>query len=387
MNIFNSLGSNYNLKFVLSSLFANGSDKDRQDLIHLLEKKYNGKAILLYKGREALTLAIKTLNLPPKTEAAINGFTCFAVYKAIEKAGYKPVCLDLDSDKFDLNFSTSVLEAEVKKNPNLKVVIVQNTLGYPCDIEGILEICKKKNLVLIEDLAHCVGTKYSNGKEAGTVGPIAVLSFSQDKVIDAVSGGALIIRERTLASQGEALQSKKINFRQQLKDKFYPILTYKIRTFYSFGLGKLLHFLLKKLDLLSKPMEENLYELLSLPNWYCYLAMIGFNNLSQNLNHRRRIAQIYIDNLNKSAQSKEIAQNLDLSSNLRFPIFVEKRAQLLEYLKDYGIHVSDIWYEDVSPDCPNAQKVSRKVLNLPTHINVSERDARLICERINELIQ
>ena len=41
-------------------------------------------------------------------------------------------------------------------------------------------ICKEKDIVLIEDLAHCVGAKYLNGKEAGNVGDLVVLSFSQD---------------------------------------------------------------------------------------------------------------------------------------------------------------------------------------------------------------
>src|SRR3990167_3763630 len=83
MPIFNSLGSNYNLAYVLKALFSIGSRKDIKDLKNLLEERHQGKPVLFYKGREALSLALKILNLPKKSEIAINGFTCVAVFNAI----------------------------------------------------------------------------------------------------------------------------------------------------------------------------------------------------------------------------------------------------------------------------------------------------------------
>jgi len=380
MSIFNSLGSNYNLKYVLKSLFSSVSGQN-QKLKNFLEEKYSGKAILTYKGREALTLALKILDLPKETMVAINGFTCVAVFNSIRKAGLEPVCIDLE-ETGGLNFTAKTLEKELSKNRKIAVVIIQNTLGYPCDIEGILALCKKHNLILIEDLAHCVGTKYESGKEAGSVGDFVILSFSQDKIIDAVSGGALVIRNKQYNNL-TIQQFNGINNLQQLKDRFYPSLTYKIRFLYDFGLGKPLHFVLKQLNLLSKPMQENLYDFYSLPNWYCNLAINEFNNLSQQLNHRKEIAKIYREKLNKKILSSNITDKISLSSNLRFPIFVENRNSLIKFLEKNKIFVSDIWYDDVAPECPNAVEVSKKILNLPTHINVTEKEAIRIAERIN----
>ncbi|MBI2613162.1 MAG: DegT/DnrJ/EryC1/StrS aminotransferase family protein [Candidatus Levybacteria bacterium] len=390
MSIFNSLGSNYNLKYVLHSLFSD-SDGTNQKLKRFLENKYNGKAILTYKGREALILALKILNLPKESQIAINGFTCFAVYKAVEQAGLTPICLDLDEKNTDLNFSPETLEKALKENSNIKAVIVQNTLGYPADIEKISKTCSEKNIILIEDLAHCVGAKYRDGKEtgsprfageAGSVGDFVALSFSQDKVIDAVSGGALIIKNKqynNLAIQ----QFSNINIYQKLKDRLYPLLTYKIRFLYDSGLGKPFHFLLKKFNLLSKPMQEGLYDFYSLPEWYCNLTLREFNNLTKQLNHRKEIAKIYAKNLNKKILQERIINMIDLSSNLRFPIFVENRNSLIKFLKKSKIFISDIWYDDVAKDCPNAVNISHKILNLPAHINVSRQDALKIAERIN----
>ena len=385
MAIFNSLGSNYNLKYLLKALFADSTGRNLK-LRNILTEKYSGKVILTYKGREALTLALKILNLPEKTGVAINGFTCFAVYKAVEQAGLSPICLDLEEKNPDLNFTPEALEKGLKENKNIKVVVVQNTLGYPCAIERIAKTCREKNIILIEDLAHCVGAKYKSGEEAGRVGDFVVLSFSQDKVIDAVSGGALIIRNKQYNNL-TIQQFNNINNYQKLKDHLYPYLTFKTRKGYDFGLGKPLHFILKKLNLLSKPMQEGLYDFYSLPNWYCNLALNELNNLSQQLNHRKEIAKIYAKNLNKKILLENILGKISFSSNLRFPIFVKNRQSLIKFLKRFKIFVSDIWYDDVSPECPNAVEISKTILNLPTHINVTKKDALKIVERINRWLK
>jgi len=382
MSIFNSLGSNYNLQYVFQSLFSDTSGQNLK-LKEYLNNKYKGQTTLVYKGREALIIALKSLDLPKESAVAINGFTCYAVYKAVHEAGLVPVCLDLNKENLDLNFSSETLEKALVGNTNIKVVVVQNTFGYPCDIEKIIQICQKNNLILIEDLAHCIGTKYANGKEAGTVGDLTTLSFSQDKVIDAVSGGALIIRNKRYK---ESLSLPKGEFNtpnDRTKDRFYPLFTYKIRFLYSIGVGKILHYILKNLDLLSKPMRKGLYAFYSLPDWYCNLVLYEFKKISAQLNHRKQIAKIYARNLSKKILNKEITENIPTSVNLRFPVFVKNRGELIKFLEKQKIYVSDIWYFDVAPECPNAVMISKMILNLPTHINVSRKDAFKIVNAVN----
>ncbi|OGH45761.1 MAG: hypothetical protein A3H50_02240 [Candidatus Levybacteria bacterium RIFCSPLOWO2_02_FULL_37_10] len=400
MSVFNSLGSNYDFGFAIRALFPEVAKLFLLpgglglDLKKYLEEKYDGEAILLFKGREAITLALKLLDLPKNSQVAINGFTCYAVYKAIEKAGCKPVLIDIPRD--DLNLTRSDLVSTLTKNPDIKVVIVQNTLGYPCDIDEISEICKEKNIFLIEDLAHSVGAKYKNGTEAGRVGDFVVLSFSQDKIIDGISGGALIIRNKIYQKNIEN-SFKNPSVALQLKDRFYPLLTFKIRIFYNVG-GKLFHFVLKKTKLLSTPMQGTLYKFSNLPEWYCNLINYQFNNSDKELRHRRKVAEIYSRNLSKKILSDSIVKNIDLSANLRFPIFVENRQNLINYLKKDNIYISDIWYDaPIAPrrfmseinyknDCPNAEKISEKILNLPTHKNISEKQALQLSNLINSFV-
>lgn len=393
MNIFNSLGSNYDLKFVLNSSFTGSGTGADEKLRKYLEDKYSGKATLLYKGREAIELALKLAGLPEGSAVAINGFTCYAVYKAITDAGYKVEYIDIGES--DLHFSSDTLKDHISKNPAIKAVIIQNTLGYTCKIEEIVRLCKKYNLILIEDLAHSVGAVYANGKEAGTGGDFTVLSFSQDKIIDAVSGGALVIRTKKYQNI-ESFRPGKIQTKQQLRDKCYPLLTFIIRETYKFGPGKVLHAVLRKFHLLSQPMGSfSDKELHSLSGWYCGIVLKQFKISDENLSHRRMIASIYAKKINPGVLKRKITDQIAVSGNLRFPIFTQNRDNLIKYLSGFGVYVSDIWYDapiapkkylmltDYQHQCPVAEKVSSEILNLPTHSNITEKQALMLSEKIN----
>jgi perosamine synthetase len=398
MNIFNSLGSNYNLSFVAKNLTTRSTQREFEQLQRYLSKKYDGKVLLTYKGREALRLALRACDMKGAA-VGICGFTCFAVYEAIVQEGYSVEYLDIQKD--DLNFSAEELSKAIKANPRLKIIFIQNTLGYPCEIQKIKKICQEKNIILLEDLAHSIGARYRDGSEAGTVGDFTMLSFSQDKVIDSVSGGALIIRNKRFYKRLDSFILKKIEEKQEGKDKQYPLNTYMIRSTYTIGLGKLMHAFLKKLNALSNPMlYSNQGEIHSLPLAYADTIYRQFLHLHENLKHREKIANIYKNALNKVVLLDPLCSAIDSSSNLRFPIVVENRNNLIEFLKKYNIHISDIWYDaPIGPKkylsgtsyrkgmCLNAEVITDKIINLPTHINVSEKDAVFISQKINRWLK
>ena len=340
---------------------------------------------------------MRNLNLPRGSTIAINGYTCYAVYKAVVDAGFKPEYLDITSG--DLNFSANALKLALAKNLNIKVVIIQNTLGYVCEMENINEICKAQGLILIEDLAHSVGAMYKNGKEAGTVGDLVVLSFSQDEIIDAVSGGALIVRDNKYQNFGN-FEQLPISGKQKLIDRLYPLATFKIRKTYCIGLGKAMHFFYKKLNLLPEPMGGlDKIVLHKLPGFHSALAYYQFLELKKNLEHRKRVALAYGQYLTPAVLLPGIRSGISHSTNLRFPIVVNDRKKLIGYLKSQNIHISDIWYDapvapakylpltDYKAQCPVAEKVSAQMLNLPTHINCSLSDAKSIAEKINQWLK
>lgn len=393
MPIFNSLGSNYNFHFVFKALFANNDQGHAKSLKNFLEKKYGGDAMLVYKGREALRLALRIID-KKKTTVAICGYTCYAVYEPIVTEHYDVEYLDIEKET--LHFSFDTVKKHIENNKKIKVLIVQNTLGYPCEIEKIAKYCKEKEIVLIEDLAHAIGTVYMNGKEAGTVGDFTILSFSQDKMIDGVSGGALVLRNKKFTVHSS--QFTVLDMKSQVIDRLYPLFTFIIRKTYRVGIGKAIHKVLKFFKLLSNPMSDG-RDIHSLPAWYCSLVFQEFENLEKNLSHRKKIAEIYAEKLHKSICSDFVKQHISSATNLRFPIFISKRYGFINHLKRNAVFVSDIWYDSpIAPkkylhfsnydhQCPNAEEVSEQMLNLPTHRNISEKDAEFIAKKINQWLQ
>ncbi|MBU4016651.1 DegT/DnrJ/EryC1/StrS family aminotransferase, partial [Patescibacteria group bacterium] len=394
MSVFNSLGSNYDFSFVARTLFSDNKAGYRLQLTEYLKKKYGGEVLLTYKGREALRLALRIAGLSKKYTVGICGFTCYAVYDAVVREGYKVRYLDIAEG--DLNFSFEKFIEGIHKHPSMKLLIVQNTLGFPCEMEKISKFCKERKIVLIEDLAHSIGAEYFEEQEAGTVGDYIVLSFSQDKMVDGISGGAVIIKDQRSKIKDQRFIN--IPLAQQWRDRFYPLLTWIIRETYSFGLGKVLHAIFKKFDLLSKPMGQlQTDKIYRLPNWYCHLIYRQFMGLEEDLTHRRKIASVYANGIHKSVLLNVLMSQISKSSNLRFPIFVplrsdfakassgkqgyegqvEKREELIAFLNKQGIFVSDIWYDspiapkrflrltDYDHECPNSEKVSSMILNLP----------------------
>lgn len=392
MSVFNSLGSNYNFIFSVKVLFERNY-KDKRDMLEsFLEEKYRGKVKFFYKGRDCLTILLRNLNLPKNSFVAINGFTCFALYQAIRNAGQNAWYLDINKS---LNFTAYSFEKAVSVNPKIKAVIIQNTLGYPAEIEKIKKVCSRNKIILIEDLAHSVGSLYENGKEAGTIGDYVIFSFSQDKIIDAVAGGALIARNGDFSGFAD-YRPADIGISRELLDRLYPIFTYLIRKTYSFEIGRILHAVLSYAGFLVRPMDSILNYPHALPLWNSSLIINRFENLGENLNHRRNIARIYSRNLRKSFLLKPIVRNINKSSNLRFPIFVKNRKSLIDYFSGNGIHVSDVWYDaPISPkrfmtqtnyngQCKNSEKICEEILNLPTHENVSKNQAMRIVNLINK---
>lgn len=382
MTIFNSLGSNYDLATALRTLVSFGNDATRETLIQYLSARYGGSVVLTYKGRDALRLALAAL--PRKGKVAVNGYTCLAVYEAITQSGHTPLYLDVAEGALD--FSPHALAAALEKDHAIVAVIVQNTLGSPVDIASIERLCKEHQLPLIEDLAHSIGMHYEDGREAGTVGDFAALSFSQDKLVDAVSGGALIVRNDTYRT-AITVPSTNLPLSQQLKDRFYPILTWNVRMLYPLGLGKALHWLLKKFHLLSRPFDGSGRAPRMLPSWYCAVILREFYALGTTQAHRARIAHIYA-----AALSQWQPKPFSLSSPIRFPLIVPDRTTFIAHLRTHEVHVSDIWYDaPVAPqkylhrtnyagECPNAEKVSAGMLNLPLHRNVSGQQATHIAQ-------
>lgn len=389
MSIFNSLGSNYTRQLGVFRLRSRRSSP--KQLRTMLKKRYNAKVVYVtYKGREALALALQQLNLPPDSHVVVNGYTCYAVHEAVVAAGLEPLYIDIEKDQ--LNFTAERLQQVLQQKQTVSAVMIQNTLGLPVDMAAIQEICKQHKLPLIEDLAHSIGLHYDTGQEAGTVGQVTALSFSQDKMIDAVSGGAAVFH---MPPNGNIMLAKASGW-HRLKTRLYPINTWIIRHTMSIQLGRIILKVLKTARLLPGPMSGKAAPAHSLPAWHSTIALRNYQQLPELIEHRQQIAAAYRKWLPSAIQFK----HQDNAVYLRFPIKVEQPLKLITQLRSFGFYLSDRWYDaPISPkkslsltnykkgDCPNAEYVSARMVNLPTHIHISVEQARSLCEHINQWLE
>lgn len=394
MSVFNSLGSNYDGRFVLRSIITPGSRQATKRLRDEITKHYDGNLTLTYKGRQALQLALSSANLPKNSVVGINGFTCFEVYQSVKRAGFKPLMIDVAPHQ--LNFSINELKKTHSKQKDLQAIIIQNTLGLPADILEIEKYCQKNKIVIIEDLAHSLGAQYADGREVGNIGSLVMFSFSQDKPLDVVAGGALIDRRKM---PGKIEQPKRrVSLWQREINGQYPMWTALIRNTYPIGLGRYIHFGLKKLHLLATPMGDNGQEIQTMEPSAIRLLLRQWKKREEVINHRQKVAAIYDNKLSKKVLIKPPAKGSPLY--LRFPIWVENRVSLIAYLKKQQIYIGDTWYDaPIGParymeqtdyksgECPNAEDLAEHIVNLPTHIHVDEAKAKQIAQKVNSWLK
>lgn len=291
---------------------------------------------LVNSARTALYLGLKSLNLSP-AEVLYPDFTCQVVPEAIIKAGLKPIGYKLG-------------KIEEKITPRTKALIIQHLFGIPDDMAFIARLCKKHQLILIEDLAHSLGGTF-RGKKLGSFGNMTVLSFGRDKIISSVFGGALLSRRPI------QLDLPVPGFFWIGKQLLHPIIfSIAVPTYYFFG--KLLIHFCRQLHLITLPLNQLAHE--QLPNALAGLALHQWERLDNFNRHRRQIAKIYCQAFNQPFNPE--------ATYLRFPLTVKNPVQLIKLGKQQHLWLGN-WYDN-------------KIINLPTHPRMNQVDAHRVVKFI-----
>ncbi|XDD51520.1 LegC family aminotransferase [Leptospira sp. WS92.C1] len=188
------------------------------DTFERLIEEYTGakKAVAVVNGTQALFVALKLANVRPETEVITQSLTFVATANAIHYTGAIPHFLDVDPDTMGLSpeiLSKFLKESTVQKNGrliNLKTnreisaVVPMHTLGHPCRIEELSDICKEYNVSIIEDAAESLGS-FVNGKHTGRFGLMGTLSFNGNKVITTGGGGMILTDDEELGRKAKHL--------------------------------------------------------------------------------------------------------------------------------------------------------------------------------------
>lgn len=143
----------------------------------------------------ALFLSLKALGLPRDARVLIPGFTFAAVPSAVIHADCVPVLCEVGP-----NYRIDLADFEKRLDSDITAVIVSHMRGHTSDMDAIMALCAARDIPVVEDAAHSLGTTWK-GRKIGTIGRVGCFSFQSYKLINAGEGGILVTDDAELVAR------------------------------------------------------------------------------------------------------------------------------------------------------------------------------------------
>ena len=176
------------------------------------------KALLTHSCTAALEMAAILADIQPGDEVIMPSYTFVSTANAFVLRGGVPVFVDIREDT--LNIDERLIEAAI--TPKTKAIVPVHYAGVGCEMDAIMDIANRHNLLVIEDAAQGLMGSYK-GKPLGSIGHMGTLSFHETKNITSGEGGALLINDQRFNERAEIVREKGTNrskfFRGQV-DKY-----------------------------------------------------------------------------------------------------------------------------------------------------------------------
>jgi len=174
--------------------------------------------LLTHSCTAALDMAAMLADIQPGDEVIMPSYTFVSTANAFVLRGGVPVFVDIRPDT--LNIDETLIEAAI--TPRTKAIVPVHYAGVACEMDTIMNIAKRHDLLVIEDAAQAVMSTYKN-EHLGTIGHLGAYSFHETKNIISGEGGALLVNDTRFAERAEIIREKGTNrsqfFRGQI-DKY-----------------------------------------------------------------------------------------------------------------------------------------------------------------------
>ena len=327
------------------------------------ETKYGFKKCLLTTScTDALEMAAILCDIEPGDEVIVPSYTFVSSALAFVRQGAKIVFADSCQNNPDIN--ADKIESLITKKT--KVIVPVHYAGVSCDMDKIMDIARRHNLLVVEDAAQSVDSYYKN-RPLGGIGHIGCFSFHETKNITAGGeGGLLVINDERFIRRAEIIWEKGTN-----RAEFFRGMVNKygwVDTGSSF-----------------LPSEINAAFLLA-----------QLENLSAIQSRRKEIWQKYYDGL-KVLADKEVIQLPDMpqyASNNAHMFYIvcrslDERTGLIKHLKDNGItapfhylslHKSDFYKQhcSIEADLPCCDRFADCLVRLPMFYELTDEEVDVI---------
>jgi dTDP-4-amino-4,6-dideoxygalactose transaminase len=309
-------------------------------------------AVGLASGTDALHLALRAAGVGPGDEVITSPFTFIATAEAISYVGATPVFVDIDRETFNLDVNL-IEEAITEKT---RAILPVHLFGQPADLAPIAALCRKHDLLLIEDCAQSFGAEYG-GRQTGTFGEFGCFSFFPSKNLGCYGDGGMIITDsdvlaeevRTLRNHGsrERYHHSIIGYNSRLDEMQAVILRAKF----------------KHIDRYNAQRRENARR---------YTARLQGSEITPPLEdgkgmhvyHQYTICSDRRDDLQKALSTAGIA------SAVYYPI---------------PLHRQEVYRDNFAGQSfPIAEETARRVLSLPMYPELTEVQIDRVCEVLSK---
>jgi len=325
------------------------------------------KCLLTTSGTDALEMCAMLCDLKPGDEVIVPSYTFVSTALAFLREGANVVFADsMDSNP---NIDADKLESLI--TPRTKVIAPVHYAGIACDMDVIMALAEKYNLIVVEDAAQAIDSFYK-GKALGGVGHLGAFSFHETKNITAGGeGGLLVINDERFARRSEILWEKGTN-----RAEFFRGAVNKYG-WVDMGSSFL-------------PAEIN-----------AAFLWAQLENLDMIQNRRKNIWNQYYEGL-KDLEKKgcfRLPQIPDYATNNGHMFYLicrnlEERTALIKSLKDNGVtapfhylslHKSDYYQSHSSsiPELPNCDRYADCLVRLPMYFELTDDQIKEICELIH----
>ncbi|WP_404827606.1 dTDP-4-amino-4,6-dideoxygalactose transaminase [Delftia acidovorans] len=184
----------------------------------LIQRTGAEKALLTHSCTAALEMAALLANLGPGDEVIMPSYTFVSTANAFVLRGAVPVFVDIRPDT--LNIDENLIEAAI--TPKTRAIVPVHYAGVACEMDTIMDIARRHDLIVIEDAAQGIMSTYK-GRPLGSIGHMSCLSFHETKNIISGEGGALLLNDLDFVQRAEIIREKGTNrsqfFRGQV-DKY-----------------------------------------------------------------------------------------------------------------------------------------------------------------------
>ena len=177
-------------RVIKSNMYTMGQEvkKYEEDFAKKFGTKY---AVMVSSGSTANLLAIAALvyskKLPRGSEVIVPAVSWSTTYAPLEQFGMKVVFVDIDKDT--LNIDLAALKRNITEKT--RMILLVNLLGNPNDFDAIMDMCKNKDIIIMEDNCESLGARY-NGRQAGTFGLVGTYSSFYSHHICTMEGGTVV---------------------------------------------------------------------------------------------------------------------------------------------------------------------------------------------------